>query len=174
MKKVLLPLLVSLYCVGAAHAADKEVYTGPDCSADSDGRLFGGLWDSMIEHPVKYKRYMDDIGDKDTKFKISRLSSEKINKDEAKRLMLRRAKMDGQTLEQIKYGGKETQYLGTDLYRQYYLIESSKGFKAIAQYYSAVASRGTGKVTVSCGADLEDIYIISDTISGHTADFATR
>ncbi|MTD37987.1 hypothetical protein GIX45_04920 [Erwinia sp. CPCC 100877] len=174
MKKGML-LCILLALSGVVYGAE-SVYAGPDCSKDTDGRIFSGLWDSMFENPGKYKKYTDDIGNKDTTFKIKRLSSERISKKEAKRLMLRRAKMDGIKESEINDSGVSVQYLKTELYRQYYLIESSKGFKAIAEYYSAVA-RDTppqkGKIAVSCGADLEKIYIVSDSIDGHTADFAT-
>jgi len=172
MKKgVLLCALLALS--GLAHAADnvKPAYTGPDCSkkdGDIYGRIESGIIDSFqLDNPVneKHMKYFNQLSGKDIKIKVTRLSSIKINKKEARSLMMRRAKMDEVKESDIKSSGLNAQYLGGDLYLQYYLIESSKGFKAIAKYYSAEGS---------CGNDLEDIYIISDHINGHTADFSWR
>lgn len=179
MKKgILLCALLALSCV--AHGAE-PVYTGPDCSKDVDARIVGGITDSLqLESPVnqKHRHYFLQLIGKDVTREITRLSSELISKEEAKRLMLRRAKMDGNDRkEDISPGGSlYGMYMEQDLYRQYYLIESNKGFRAIAEYYSSYYQ---GKWPVgskegeSCGNDLENIYIISDVIYGHTADFAS-
>lgn len=183
MKKgVLLFVLLGLSGVVHSAGAYAESYTGPDCSnmkTDNFFRIVGGITDSLdIKDDKKinpvHEKYFEQLMGKGVKRKITRLSSEKISKDEAVRLMMRRAKMDGFNSADIEDSGIKVQYLDTDLYKQYYLIESSKGFKAIAEYYTAVASKGKGPVAVSCGADLENIYIISDNIFGHTEDFATR
>lgn len=181
MKKgVLLCVLLALSGVG--QAAEK-VYTGPDCSKDMDFRMIGGITDSFNlgpEGPASEKTYFKQLIGKNIKRTVTRLSSEKISKVEAKRLMFRRAKRDGidKNSKELKAGGSYyTQYMTTDLYRQYYLIKTSAGFKAIAEYYSAY-NPGNWPVGThdaeACGADLENIYIISDTLDGHTADFATR
>lgn len=175
MKKgVLIAMLLAFS--GAGQAADK-VFTGPDCSKDTDGRIFGGLWDSFSADDSGYKKYADILANKNTVLKITRLSSEKISKEEAERLMYRRAKRHGYSQADIEKGGMKVQYLKMDLYRQYYLVDSNKGFKAIAEYYSAVAKGNwpeDDKDAQACGVDLENIYVISDTIDGHTEDFATR
>jgi hypothetical protein len=175
MKKGMLIAMLLAFS-GTGHAADK-VFTGPDCSKDTDGRIFGGLWDSVSADASGYKKYADILAKKDTVLKIIRLSSEKISKEEAVRLMYRRAKRNGYSQADIEKGGIKVQYLKMDLYRQYYLINSNKDFKAIAEYYSAVAKGDwpeNDKAAQACGVDLENIYIISDTIDGHTEDFATR
>lgn len=182
-KSVLLYVLLALS--GMSHAAsqrDEKVYNGPDCSKDTDARIVGGVTDSLgvADDTVKnqlHQKYFKQLIGKDVKRKIHRLSSEKISKDEARRLMMRRAKMDGFNQADIEESGMKVQYLKMDLYRQYYLIETNKGFKAIAEYYSAVAKGNWpegDKEAEACGVDLENIYIISDQIYGHTEDFATR
>ena len=164
---------------GSGHAVEKA-YTGPDCSKDTDRRIFAGITDSLqLDKPVnkKHQKYFDQLIARGASIKITRLSSELISKKEALRLMLRRAKMDGVTDSQIKETALENQYLNMDLYRQYYLIESSKGFRAISEYYSSYLHgkwHEGSKEGESCGNDLENIYIISDQIYGHTVDFATR
>ncbi|QKJ87167.1 hypothetical protein PMPD1_2222 [Paramixta manurensis] len=178
MKKGMM-LCVLLALSGGVHAAGKTeaVYTGPDCSKDTDGRIFGGLWDSVLPNTSKYKKYVDILAKKDTILKITRLSSEKISKKEAERLMYRRAKKDGIKQSEIKDRGIVEQYLGEDLYRQYYLIESNKKFKAIAEFYSSYLPGDYpvgSKTGESCGNDIENIYIISDSIYGHTEDFSSR
>lgn len=175
MKKgMLIAMLLALS--GTGHAAENG-FSGPDCSKDTDGRIFGGLWDSVSADDSGYKKYADILVKKDTVLKITRLSSEKISKEEAERLMYRRAKRNGYSQADIEEGGMKVQYLKMALYRQYYLIDSNKGFKAVAEYYSAVAKGNwpeDDKEAQVCGVDLENIYIISDTINGHTSDFATR
>lgn len=180
VKIVLLPLLLTLTCSGVAHAAVKAPYTGPDCSADRDGRIADGITDSLqLAHPMneRHMQYFQDLFGRGVTRKITRLSSEKISKAEAKRLMLRRAKMNGIKESEIKNTALENQYLiNVDMYRQYYLIKSSQGFEAIAEYYSSFLH---GKWPVgskkgeSCANDLEHIYIISDTMEGHTLDFGS-
>ncbi|BAE73424.1 hypothetical protein SGGMMB4_00355 [Sodalis glossinidius str. 'morsitans'] len=180
VKSVLLPLFLTLIGSGVAHAALKAPYTGPDCSAKRDGRIVGGITDSLqLDHPVneKHMQYFDKLIGRGITKKITRFSSEKISKAEAKRLMLRRAKMNGIKESEIKDTALENQYLiDVDFYRQYYLIKSSQGFEAIAEYYSLFLH---GKWPVglkegeSCANDLEHIYIISETIDGHTIDFGS-
>ena len=80
---------------GQCLAANRVSYTGPDCSKDTDSRIFGGLWDSFSPKGQKYHNYMIAIAGKGTTLNIKRLSSEKISKKEAERLMLRSAKHDG-------------------------------------------------------------------------------
>lgn len=170
---VLLAMSVECHAEGKAEA----VYTGPDCSKDTDGRIFGGLWDSVLSNTSKYKKYVDILAKKDTVIKITRLSSEKISKKEAERLMYRRAKKDGIKKSEIRDRGIVEQYLGEDLYRQYYLIESNKKLKAVAEFYSSYLPGEYpvgSKIGESCGNDLENIYIISDSIYGHTEDFSSR
>ncbi|CAY76414.1 hypothetical protein EPYR_04029 (plasmid) [Erwinia pyrifoliae DSM 12163] len=136
-KCILLCVLMALSGMSHATIGDKKTYTGPDCSKDADGRIFGGLWDSFLPNTSKYKKYVDILAKKDTVLKVTRLSSEKISKKEAERLMYRRAKRDGIKEEEVKDRGIIDQYLGEDLYRQYYLVESNKDFKAIAEFYSS-------------------------------------
>ncbi|QGY31063.1 hypothetical protein [Pantoea cypripedii] len=178
MKKGMLIAMLLAFS-GTGHAADK-VFTGPDCSKDTDARIVGGITDSLngiSGLSLTQNKYFQELIGKGVTRKITRLSSEKISKQEAERLMYRRAKRDGFSPAEIEKSGIKVQYLKMDLYRQYYLIESSKGFKAIAEYYSAVAKGNWSeddKDAHACGVDLENIYIISDKIEGHTEDFATR
>lgn len=178
MKKgMLIAMLLALS--GTGHAAENG-FSGPDCSKDTDARIVGGITDSLNEkfgESLTQSKYFQELIGKDVSRKIIRLSSEKISKKEAERLMYRRARRDGFSPEDIEKSGMKVQYLRMDLYRQYYLIESSKGFKAIAEYYSAVAKGNwpeNDKEAQACGVDLEKIYVISDTLEGHTYDFATR
>ncbi|WP_313681742.1 hypothetical protein [Pantoea sp.] len=178
MKKGML-IAILLAFSGSGQAAEK-VFTGPDCSKDTDARIVGGITDSLNENSetsLTLNKYFKEIIGKGVTRKIIRLSSEKISKEEAERLMYRRAKRDGFSAADIEKSGMRVQYLKMDLYRQYYLIESSKGFKAIAEYYSAVAKGNwpeDDKEAQACGVDLEKIYVISDTIEGHTYDFSSR
>ncbi|CAX53396.1 hypothetical protein [Erwinia pyrifoliae] len=179
MKKGLLLSVLLALSVGC-HAAGKAeaVYTGPDCSKDADGPIFSGLWATFSSDKIKYKKYYDFmLSDGSDSLKITRLSSEKISKKEAERLMYRRAKRDGIKEAEIKNRGIVDQYLGEDLYRQYYLVESKDNFKLIAEFYSASLPgkypAGSRKGQ-SCGNDLERIYVISDAIDGHTFDFSTH
>ncbi|MEG3126334.1 hypothetical protein SC171_01565 [Pantoea cypripedii] len=178
MKKGML-IVMLLALSGMGHAADK-VFTGPDCSKDTDARIVGGITDSLngnSETSLTLNKYFKEIIGKGVTRKIIRLSSEKISKEEAERLMYRRAKRDGFSSADIEKNGMKVQYLKMDLYRQYYLIESNKGFKAIAEYYSAVAKGNwpeDDKEAQACGVDLKKIYVISDIIEGHTEGFSSR
>lgn len=181
MKKgVLLCVLLALSGTGHAVAGDGKAYTGPDCSKDTDGRIFGGLWDSLSADNSKYKNYADILAKKDTTLKVTRLSSERIDKKEAERLMFRSAARDGYDKKDVDLkpgGSRYGMYIDEYMYRQYYLIESNKGFKAIAEFYSAYNPgrwRLGDKKAEACAADLENIFIISDRIYGHTSDFATH
>ncbi len=178
MKKGTLILLLLLLS-GLSNAAQKR-YTGPDCTTDPyrQARITTGLDISVHPLPKELReKYADQLYGKDVTRKITRLSSEKISKDEAKRLMLRRAKMNNYNEADLRESGLGVQYLKTDLYRQYYLIESNKGFKAIGEFYSAY-NPGDWPVgdpeAETCAADLEHVYIISEALDGHTADFKTR
>ena len=179
-KRLVLGMLLALSA--GCHAAGKPeaVYTGPDCSKDTGKRIFGGLWDSFFPEESKYHKYMNAIAGKNTTLHIVRLSSEKINKKDSERLMLRSAKRDGydgNDKDLKPGGGRYGMYMDGDIYRQYYLIESNKGFKAIAEYYSSIFPGkypAGSKDGESCGNDLENIYIISETVYGHTSDFATN
>lgn len=147
-------------------AADAKVADqAPDCSADSDARINTSLVTSFADKGLKkYIHALLGNGPKDkATYKVELLSSEKIDEKEKNRLMLRRAKAEGET--DVVKSGLQTQYMEESLYRQYYKITSNKGFKAIAEYYS---------VPGACAVDLENIYIVSDQIMGSTPDFADR
>ncbi len=125
----------------------------PDCSADSDGRIYDALMVSFENKGLH--NYTHALLGTDPKNlatdKIELLSSEKISRAEQKRLMLRRAKKDNET--DLDKSGLSAQYMDEPLYRQYYKITSNKGFKAIAEFYS---------VPDGCAVDLENIYIVSN------------
>ncbi len=161
-KLVILSLAIFSSCVTA-----KTIDRAPDCSADSDARINTALTSSFESKGLK--KYIDSFlgtspKDKAT-YKVEILSSEEINTQEKQRLMLRLAKRDGIKDSEIKSSGLQSMYMGQPLYRQYYKVTSSKGFKAIAEFYSAVGV---------CAVDLENIYIISDQIDGSTPDFADK
>lgn len=162
-KKVAVLSLAIFSSCAMAKPADKA----PDCSSDSDARINTALTSSFESQGLK--KYIDSFlgtspKDKAT-YKVALLSSEEINTSEKKRLMLRLAKKDNIKDSEIKSSGLESMYMGQPLYRQYYKVTSSKGFKAIAEFYSAVGA---------CAVDLENIYIISDQIDGSTPDFADK
>jgi hypothetical protein len=147
-------------------AADAKVADqAPDCSADSDGRIYDALMVSFENKGLhNYTRALLGTDAKNLatdKFEL--LSSERISKAEQKRLMLRRAKKDHTS--DLNKSGLSTQYMDEPLYRQYYKVTSNKGLKAIAEFYAAPGA---------CAVDLESIYIIADQLEGFTPNFADR
>lgn len=64
--------------------------TAPDCSPDKDKKLVSNLFTSLKE--TKYKSYAYDLIQKNSSYKITLLSSEKVSTSEKERLMTRRAK----------------------------------------------------------------------------------
>lgn len=77
--------------------------------------------------------------------------------------MLRRAKLDDNTSknEVEPRGSLYILSMEENLYRQYYLIGSNTGFRAIAEYYSTDVP-GDPDHGQFCANDIENIYIISD------------
>lgn len=149
-------------------AADAKVADqAPDCSADSDARINNALVVSFNSKGLNnYINALLGTGPKDRATdKVELLSTEKISKAEQKRLLLRNAKHFNLTPAETKNSGLESMYMGEPLYRQYYKITSDKGFKAIAEFYSAPGA---------CAVDLENIYIFSDQVMGFTPDFADK
>ncbi len=151
----------------SSYAMAKPVDKAPDCSADSDGRISDALLVSFESKGLhNYSHALFGNGPKDIATdKIELLSSEKISKEEQKRLMLRNAKKSDIKTTELEKSGIETAYMDEPLYRQYYKVTSSKGFKVIAEFYAAPDA---------CAVDLESIYIISDQVMGSTPNFADR
>ncbi|WP_241581385.1 hypothetical protein [Rosenbergiella nectarea] len=163
MFKKITIIFVVLY---SYYSMAKNLEIVPNCSLDSDGRIRTALTSSFDEKGLK--KYIDLLlgsgpTDKVT-YKIQMLSSEEISVSERDRLMNRLAKRDNIKKSEMKTSGLETMY-DQPLYRQYYKVSSSKGLNLIAEFYSAFEA---------CAVDLENIYIISDKIDGHTPNFADR
>ncbi len=169
-KLAILSLVVFSSCtmaktVDTKAANAKTSDQAPDCSADSDARINTSLVTSFANKGLNnYIHALLGYGPKDkATYKVELLSSEKISKEEQHRLMLRRAKAEGET--NFVESGLQSQYMDEPLYKQYYKVTSTKGFKAIAEFYSAPGA---------CAVDLENIYIVSDQLEGSTPDFADR
>lgn len=137
--------------------------SAPDCSPDKDARIYLGLLTSLKEN--KLKDAVNDIVENSSNLKIKLLSSNKINSNEKKRLMMRRAQQFNFTDKDIKESGIGPMYMESNIFRQYYEITTASGFHAIAEFYS---------IPHYCGVDIENIHIISNTINGSTPSFVDR
>ena len=131
--------------------------SAPDCSQDKDKKIASNLFLSLKD--TKYKNYSYQIIDTKNSPKIRLLTSVKATKEEKKYLMERRSKQNG---DDKVYDTTKAQYMGTDIYKQYYEIELSGGEKIIAEFFS---------IPHYCAVDLNDIYFVSDTLKGFTPSF---
>ena len=156
LKKTLAACIMLLSTPSLAESA-------PDCSPDKDARVLLGLTTSLNEN--KLESYEDKIINNRHNLKIRLLSSNKINKEEKEKLLIRRIKKNNYNKKDIKDSGITIQYMESKIYRQYYDIKIPGEFHAIAEIYS---------VPHNCAVDIGEIHLISNSIDGNTPNFAAH
>jgi len=131
--------------------------SAPDCSQDKDKNIISNLFLSLEN--TNHSSYAHKLIDKDSVYNITLLSSTKASKNEKTYLMERRSKQNG---DDKVYEPTKSQYMETNIYKQYYEINLSGEEVVIAEFYS---------IPHHCAVDLKSIYFISSTVEGFTPSF---
>ena len=134
--------------------------SAPDCSSDKDKKIVSNLFLSLQN--TKYGNYANNLIEKNSKYAITLLSSEKVSIEDKKQLMMRRAKQFGFNEKDIIESGLKASYMEETIYRQYYKIEIKDHPTVIAEYFS---------IPHYCAVDLRSIYFISEKVEGFTPSF---